>query len=201
MRSVWKEWAPTGRIFMSRKLRTRKLALAVFALFGCAGPPITSTPPQSSNASLGRFSQAPKFRDLVFGQAPAPGMVHAESDSGMPCYSRLSDDLRIGRGTLSSLRYCFYNGQMAVVVMKSRGKANSHSLFVALQAQYGLGYQPNMFMPKVFWQAGTPLNSSLSIVYEQNKLTGDATAVTSYQPLMNDMSTAKFDSVLRLSPN
>ncbi len=109
----------------------------------------------------------------------------------MPCYSRPSDDLSTGSGTLSSLKYCFYNGQMAGVILDTRGRMNSDSLLSVLQAKYGSGAQPNQFMPEYFWTVGSLFNPPLAIVYQRNEITNDATAILEYKPLVDAMNTAK----------
>jgi hypothetical protein len=189
-----------------RQQKSAKVSVAAVAavclLFGCAVQPSVSTPQgSSSGVPAVSTSDTPKFRDLTFGQGPTPDMVHVAGDSGLPCYSRPSDDLSTGSGSLSGLKYCFYNNQMADVVMHTQGEMNSDSLLAVLQAKYGPGDQPNEFMPEYFWHAGGLFNPPLTIVYDKNEITDDATAVTSYQPLMNAMSSVKNNAAAGASVN
>jgi hypothetical protein len=90
---------------------------------------------------------------------------------------------------------------MTAVIMNAVGGINSDSLLAVLQAKYGPGDQPNEFMPEYFCRAGALLNPPLSTVYDRNEITDDATAVTSYQPLMNAMSAAKNNAAAGASAN
>ncbi len=128
----------------------------------CAGAAISVAPtPQAA---------AGQFRDLNFGQAPTRDMVPTLPDSGLSCYVRPSDDLRVGTGKLASVKYCFWNSHLMTVMGTTSGLLNSDALFETLQAKYGEGYQSNEFIPRYIWG----LNSPLNIMYERNSITNDA---------------------------
>jgi len=97
-------------------------------------------------------------------------MVETRPDSGLRCYTRPHDDLTVGTGKLSDLKYCFWNNQLLTVMGNTKGLANSQSLLETLQSKYGSGYQGNEYIARYIWGMSSPI----TIMYEQNSITNDA---------------------------
>jgi hypothetical protein len=66
-------------------------------------------------------------------------------------YRRKNDKLAMGEAALESLRYSFYKGQFAAVLMQARLKENGRPLMDALRAEYGEGRQPDRSALEYFW--------------------------------------------------
>lgn len=132
----------------------------------------------------------PQFRDLTFGQAPTSDMVTAAPDSGLPCYSRPSDDMSVGYGSLSSLKYCFYDNQLLVVIGETKGLNNSQALLQTLQEKYGAGEQSNEYIPRYMWGVGLFL-SPLVIEFDQNMITSDSTVIYESTAVQKEMQAAQ----------
>lgn len=159
------------------------LAAIVFVACGTGQQSTGMNPGSPPSAGSG-----PQFRDLTFGQAPTSDMVPAQPDSGLPCYTRPSDDMSTGAGTLSSLKYCFYNNQLLCVIAETKGLVNSDALLQTLRAKYGQGSQYNQFMPRYTWGL---FFSPLRIGYDQNSITDDATVVYTSKAVEAEMQKAQ----------
>jgi len=161
---------------------------AALLVAGCAN--YAAGTQQQASGGGGPAKNAPKFRDLTFGQAPTADMIGAGQDSGLPCFARPSDDLSVGYGKLSSLRYCFYNNKLIAVLAETKGLLNSKALLETLIQKYGSADQPNEFMPRFTWGIGL-WQAPLTITYDRNQITDDATVVYESTAVQSEMQAAQ----------
>lgn len=120
------------------------LLFAQVLLMGLAAPAAAQ---RTSRPSLRALDQKNGFRDVVFGTplADLRSMRLVETNRLGQVFQRPTDALREGGAALSSLGYGFYKGQLASVLLVTKGLANSRALLQALQASYGPGVEQTGF--------------------------------------------------------
>ena len=137
-----------------------------------------SAPGKSANAdpsgSIAFLDQLNGFRDLKFGEPPKSSMILLEDDGDLTFYRRDSDDMKVSDGELSEITYGFYKQQLFTVTLKTKGSANSKALLTTFNSAYGAGRQPTDYLQEYYW-FGTTVNAT----YDENLLTGDASATIS----------------------
>jgi hypothetical protein len=99
------------------------------------------------------------FRDLAL----------AEKAGQTRYYRRTSEQKKIGEGEASDITYGFYQGQLAVVMIKTRGMKNSRAALAELQQQAGPGVQRSGFTQRYAW-SGKRVHMS----YDENAMSNDA---------------------------
>jgi hypothetical protein len=120
------------------------------------------------------------FRDMKFGDPPAEDMRLVEDHGDTTYYTRPRDDLRIGNSQLSKMAYGFYRGRFYTALLSTEGLTNSRALLEVLRQAYGQGARPNRFMQRYYWEG-----ARVTLVYDENPLNHDATAVLSSVPLQS----------------
>ncbi|GAB3223262.1 hypothetical protein GCM10027346_02100 [Hymenobacter seoulensis] len=101
-----------------------------------------------------------KYKDLVL----------AENGGDTKFYRRTSDVKTLGEGELSSIRYGFYRGRLAVVILETKGSRNSHHVLEAIRGAYGPGVQRNPYQSRYGWNGKT-----VTLSYDENAASNDAT--------------------------
>jgi hypothetical protein len=94
----------------------------------------------------------PGFRDVRWGDPPAPGMSFIKKDGDEALAMRGDDSLRIGEGRLASINYQFWRGKLHGVVL-SIASGSVKPVLDAVQQVYGKPTQPNPMKPKYYWMS------------------------------------------------
>jgi hypothetical protein len=108
------------------------LAAAAAAASGCAAKhagTIRGLDEEYGFRGVAFHTPLAKFRDLEF----------VEVRNGLFCFQRQRDNLRFGRATLSWIKYCFYKGRFASVIMWGAGTEAARGAYVTMQQAYGEG--------------------------------------------------------------
>lgn len=121
-----------------------------------AAPASASQPPQQAAPAPGTLANLDAkrgFRDVKLGMSleSITGLSAPSEEEGMTIYSRASDSLALGSGTLSRIRYGFSSGRLVMITLEASGAANSDAMLEAFQAAYGPGTQRNRFIKSYFW--------------------------------------------------
>ena len=105
------------------------------------------------------------FRDLTFGVEidSVSGMAPVEGEGAdSTWYVRDSDSMSVGSATLTSIRYNFYKGQLAVVQLTGAG-SDCDALQEALRDSYGKGSKTSKLVKRSWW-----IGSLVSMSYEKS---------------------------------
>ncbi|QJX47598.1 hypothetical protein HMJ29_11860 [Hymenobacter taeanensis] len=96
-------------------------------------------------------------------------MVLAEKAGKTQYYRRTGEQKKLGNGEVTDITYGFYQGKLAVVMLKTYGQTNSQRVLEALQEQAGPGVQNNRFAQRYAWNA-----KRVHMSYDENAMSGDA---------------------------
>ena len=94
----------------------------------------------------------PGFRDVRWGDPPAPGMSFIRRDGDEALAMRADDSLRIGEGRLAGINYQFWKGRLHGVVL-AIAPGSLKAVIDAVQLVYGKPSQPNPMKPKYYWMS------------------------------------------------
>ncbi|RPD47587.1 hypothetical protein DNI29_09015 [Hymenobacter sediminis] len=106
------------------------------------------------------------------------GLALAEKGGDTRFYRRPTDVKTMGEGELSSIRYGFYKGKLAMVILETKGLTNSRAVLAALVAQYGPGAQNNPYQQRFAWNG-----KEVTMSYDENAGSNDATIFISSKKL------------------
>jgi len=104
------------------------------------------------------------FRDLTFGVEvdSVAGLSPVEGEGeDSTWYVRSSDSMTVGSATLTSIRYNFYKGQLAVVHLTA-ARPNCDVLLDSLRESYGRGTKTSRLVPRSWW-----IGTLVSMSYEK----------------------------------
>ncbi len=104
------------------------------------------------------------FRDLTFGADvdSVAGLSPVEGEGeDSTWYVRDSDSKTVGSATLTSIRYNFYKGQLAVIQLKAAG-LDCGGLLDTLRDSYGRGTKTNRLVTRSWW-----IGKLVSMSYEK----------------------------------
>lgn len=120
------------------------------------------------------------FRGARFETAPSayPDMVLAEKAGKTRYYRRTGEKKQFGQGQVADITYGFYEGKLAVVLLKTQGKANSQAVLEELQLQAGPGTRSNPFAQRYSWTG-----QRVQLSYDENSLSNDALIVLTCKKL------------------
>ncbi|MBC8084112.1 MAG: hypothetical protein H7Z21_12960 [Hymenobacter sp.] len=127
------------------------------------------------------------FRDAVFGASveTLPGATPlGQGEGDTQCYSRATDELKIGDAQLSDISYCYYKGRLYSVTLATAGAANSRALRDALEAAYGRTGQSDRYTLARDWSGRV-----VGLSYAENPISRDATA-TMYSKALSKQKAA-----------
>ena len=93
-------------------------------------------------------------------------------------YKSTDEDLNIGAYVLDEVIYHFYKNQLSTIIIYTKGISNSIGFLKILQEAYGSGYQNNRYIERYNW-----FGKKVSMSYEQNSITGDASIFIQSVPL------------------
>jgi hypothetical protein len=99
------------------------------------------------------------FRDLAL----------AEKAGQTRYYRRTGEQKKFGAGEAADIMYGFYQGRLAVVMIKTQGMKNSRAALAELQQQAGTGMQRSPYMQRYAW-SGKRVHMS----YDENAMSNDA---------------------------
>ena len=110
------------------------------------------------------------FRNVKF-EMPLDSLKNlVETETGaLVIYKSTNEDLSMGAYTLDGISYCFYKGQLAVIVIHTKEYTNSMGFLKILQNAYGNGYQSNSYIEDYYWRG-----RKVTMSYSQNSITDDA---------------------------
>jgi hypothetical protein len=94
----------------------------------------------------------PGFRDLRWGDPPAPGMSPLKKEGDEALYMRSNDSLRVGEGRLAGINYQFWKGELHGVVLRI-APGSLVKVLQAVEKVYGKPTQPNPMKPRYYWTA------------------------------------------------
>ena len=94
----------------------------------------------------------PGFRDLRWGDPPAPGMALLKKDGDESVFMRSGDSLRLGEGRLAGINYQFWKGKLHGVILQIAAGSNV-SVMKAVQQVYGKPTQPNPLKQRYYWMS------------------------------------------------
>ncbi len=141
----------------------------------------TTVAPEPEPGSLAYLDAHNGFRELTFGEPPAPSMVLANEVGAKQYYTRPDDNLSLGAAHLEPLLYGFYKQRLQTVLIQTKGAANSHAIFEELQRAYGPGTQPDPSQPRYTWRG-----RRVSVSYQENASTHDAEIWFHSLPVMDE---------------
>ncbi len=104
------------------------------------------------------------FRDLTFGDEvdSVAGLSPVDGEGAdSTWYVRESDSMSVGSATLTSIRYNFYKGQLAVVQLTA-ADSDCDALQETLRDSYGKGSKTSKLVPRSWW-----IGSLVSMSYEK----------------------------------
>lgn len=90
------------------------------------------------------------FRDVRWGDPPAPGMSVLKKNGDETLCMRANDSLRVGEGRLASINYKFWRGRLHGVVLEIAA-GSLLPVLKAVQQVYGKPTQPNPMKPRYYW--------------------------------------------------
>jgi hypothetical protein len=95
------------------------------------------------------------FRDLKFetDTTAIEGLERVEATPLKLTAKRPADALKVGKATISSITYSFYQGKLYEVTLLTKGLVNSKALREALESQYGEGTPINAVSQDRDWNA------------------------------------------------
>lgn len=123
------------------------------------------------------------FRDLKFETAASniKGLVALGLAShNSRTYQRPTDSKKVGKYTISSIRYTFYKNRLSGIRIDTHGYTNSRGVLDAFRALYGLGTQDNEYIEEYRWSGNKVLMN-----YEQNSITDNAVIYIWSIPMMD----------------
>lgn len=133
--------------------------------------PVAAAMAQDSEPSLQTLDETYGFQGARF-ETPVSSykdMVLAEKAGKTQYYRRTGEQKKLGNGEVADITYGFYQGKLAVVMLKTHGQINSQSVLEALQGQAGPGVQNNRFAQRYAWNA-----KRVHMSYDENAMSGDA---------------------------
>ena len=132
-----------------------------------AHPPAVSQEP--APGSLASLDGQNGFRDLHFGDPPTSGMVLTSEAGDKTYYTRPDDDLSIDGAHVDRLIYGFSHRRLSIILLQTKGLAESRALLEMLRHAYGPGAQPDSSQPRYSWRG-----SRVSVSYHEDAKTHDA---------------------------
>lgn len=99
-------------------------------------------------------------------------LVLAETAGQTRYYRRTSEPRKLGEADVADITYGFYQGKLSVVLLKTRGAANSRAALAALQQKAGPGQQNSPFSQRYAWNG-----KRVHLSYDENALSNDAVII------------------------
>lgn len=154
------------------------LTLFCFLSFSAVSASAQEQEPQPS--SIQALDEQYGFHGARFESAVTSykGLALAEKGGDTRFYRRPTDVKTMGEGELSSIRYGFYKGRLAMVILETKGLTNSRAVLAALVAQYGPGAQNNPYQQRFAWNG-----KAVTMSYDENAGSNDATIFISSKKL------------------
>ncbi|RSK39564.1 hypothetical protein [Hymenobacter perfusus] len=168
------------------------------SILGClwalaATAAVAQTPPASTKVLDERYG----FRGVRFESdtSALPDRTLAEVGGTTRFYRRTGEVKQLGEGEVSSIRYGFYKGKLALVILETRGITNSRAILAAIQQQYGAGTRSSPFRQRYAWNG-----KAVTMSYDENAASNDATIFISSKKLRAQQLKAEYDAAKKLSP-
>jgi hypothetical protein len=148
-------------------------ALLTSSAISAQAQEVAAAGPQVLDATYG-------FRGARFETALSdyPDMVLAEKAGRTRYYRRTGEKKQFGQGQVADITYGFYQGKLAVVLLKTQGEVNSQAVLEELQWQAGPGTQHNPFAQRYSWDG-----QQVQLSYDENALSNDALIVLTCKKL------------------
>ena len=96
----------------------------------------------------------------------------AETAGQTRYYRRTSEPKKLGEADVADITYGFYQGKLSVVLLKTRGLANSRAALQALQQKAGPGKQNSPFSQRYAWNG-----KRVHLSYDENAMSNDAVII------------------------
>ena len=133
--------------------------------------PAASLYAQNSKSSQASLDETYGFRGARFEADTSAfrDLVLAEKAGQTRYYRRTSERKQIGTGEAADITYGFYQGKLAVVMIKTQGLTNSRAALAELQQQAGPGTQRSPFKQQYAWNG-----KRVHMSYDENAMSNDA---------------------------
>ncbi|WP_152981431.1 hypothetical protein [Hymenobacter sp. AT01-02] len=135
---------------------------------------------QEPTPSLTTLDETYGFRGARFETAPSAyrDLALAEKAGKTSYYRRKGEQKQFGTGEVADVTYGFYQGRLAVILVKTRGLHNSRAVLEALQAQAGPGVQSSPYIQRYAWNG-----QKVHMSYDENAMSNDALIVLTCKKL------------------
>lgn len=105
-------------------------------------------------------------------------MVLAEKAGQTRYYRRTGEKKQFGQAELADITYGFYQGKLAVILLKTQGHANSQAVLEELERQAGPGQKSTPFAQRYAWNG-----QRVQMSYAENAMSNDALIVLTCKKL------------------
>jgi len=131
------------------------------------------------------------FRDAKF-EVPIDSfknMIKIEDHGNSKFYISSAENLKLGDFDLEKIEYFFYKGELASILIDTKGLINSRGVLKILQTTYSNYRQPNEYI-EYYWWFGNKVRMS----YDENSITEDAIIFISSIKMQNLKEKDEYES-------
>lgn len=171
-----------------------KQIFIIAGLWALTGPAAVA---QQAASDIKTLDERYGFRGVRFesDSSALPDRVLAEVGGTTRYYRRTTEVKTLGEGELAAVRYGFYKGKLALVILETKGLANSRAVLAAIQQEYGPGTRSSPFMQRYSWRG-----KAVTLSYDENTASNDAIIFLSSKKLRAQQLKAEYDAAKKLSP-
>lgn len=133
--------------------------------------PVATLQAQNTKPSIQGLDETYGFRGARFESDTSAfrDLALAEKAGQTRYYRRTGEQKKFGAGEAADITYGFYQGRLAVVMIKTQGMKNSRAVLAELQQQAGPGMQRSPFTQRYAWNG-----KRVHMSYDENAMSNDA---------------------------